>query len=99
MTKKHIDNYQPGKSIPSCQLSADLEDTSTEIKVVPFRYRVELLGARKPYNKFTIKPPPSSIRLDVAHSSSLSHSTKRSHTLSPSAGMFRAKAVCTATII
>ena len=90
MTKKHVDNYLPGKRIPNCQLSADLEDDSTEVKVVPFRYRIKLLGAKEPYNKFTIKPPASSIRHDVAHHSSPSsafQTTKRSLTPFPTAGI------------
>ena len=89
VTKKYVDNYQPGKWIPSCQLSADIEYDSAEIKVVPFRYRVKLLGAKEPHNTFTIKPPPSSVKHGVAHhssSSSVSLPTKRSLTPPPTEG-------------
>ena len=91
ITKKHVDNYQPGRTIPNCLLSADLEGDSTEAEVVPFRYQIKLLGAREPYNMFTIKPPTSSTSLSVLHHSSppfISLRTKRSH-ISPSPeGMF-----------
>ena len=89
MTKKHVDSYKPGKRIPRCQLSADFENESAEIKLVPFRYQVKLLGAGKSHNMFTIKPPPSSVKPGVAHhssSSSVSLPTKRSLTPPPTAG-------------
>ena len=93
MTKRHVDNYQPGKSIPSCQLSADLEDGSTKIKVVPFHYRIKLLGAKKPHNVFIIKPPPSHGRRGMAHHSSSSLPTKRSHAPPAIVGMFYIAAI------
>ena len=87
MTKKYVDSYQPGKWIPSCQLSADHERDSTEDKVVPFL--LKLIGAKKPYNKFTIKLP--SVRHSVEHlstSSSASLPAKRSHTPPSTIGIF-----------
>ena len=89
MTKRHVDSYKPGKRIPSCQLSAYFKYDSAGVKVVPFVYRVKLLGARKPHNMFTftiIPPPPSSIK-----------HTKRSLTPPLTEGILD-KALCTATI-
>ena len=56
--KKKVDNFEPGKMIPSCQLNAmfglfEAPSESTE-KVPPLRYCVKLLGAKKPYDMFTI---------------------------------------------
>ena len=49
-----VDSFEPGTLIPHCELSADFE---SEFKVAPLRYQVKLLGAKKPHNMFTIKPP------------------------------------------
>ena len=89
MTKKHVDNYKPGKRIPSCQLSADFESHSAEIKVVPFLYQVKLLGAKEPHNMFTfniIPAPPSSVK-----------HTKRSLTPPLTEGILD-KALCITTV-
>ena len=62
VTKKHVDNYQPGKRIPSCQLLAEYDFAG--VKVVPLRYRVKLLGAKEPHDMFTftVTPPSSSVK-------------------------------------
>ena len=43
--------------IPHCELSAEFESNTAEARVIPLRYQVKLLGAKEPYNMFTIKPP------------------------------------------
>ena len=54
--------------IPHCELSAEFE---SEAKVAPLRYQLKLIGAKEPYNMFTIKPPLTGIR-KVTHRSPLS---------------------------
>ena len=52
VTKKHVDNYKPGRRIPRCQLSARF---TSEIQVVtPLEHQVRLLGAKEPYDMFAI---------------------------------------------
>ena len=88
--KRHVDNYQPGRRIPSCQLDAQYELSSTDSKPVPLRYRVKLLGAKKPHNMFTITiRPPSAGTHHFAtglSSSSSSSASKRSSEGDPSEG-------------
>ena len=59
--KRNVDNYQSGQWIPSCELNAEFELSSTDTKPVPLRYRVNLLGAKEPHNMFTIKPPTAGV--------------------------------------
>ena len=88
----NVDNYKPGKRIPRCQLLAEFKFGSPEAEVVPFHYRVNLIGARKPHNKFTIIPSPSGVSHCVRHlslsASVWSLATKRSHTPPASAGTY-----------
>ena len=65
--------------IPHCELSAEFRSVTSEAAgVTPLCYQISLLGAREPYNMFTIKPPLTGIG-HVAHHSSLGRSspTKR----------------------
>ena len=92
--KRHVDNYQPGRRIPTCQLDAEYELRSTDTKPVPLRYKVMLLGAKGPHNKFTItiRPPMAGARYGAHHlavgqsSSSTSSGTKRSLEVDQSEG-------------
>ena len=52
ITKKHVDNYQPRRRIPHCELSARMATSKTDL--APLHYRVKMIGAREPYNRFTI---------------------------------------------
>ena len=52
--KKKVDNFQPGKMIPSCRLNVSF--TLSEITEPSLRYCVKLLGAKKPYDMFKIVP-------------------------------------------
>ena len=78
VTKASVDNYKPRKLIPHCELSAEFESDIAEPRVTPLRYQLKLLGAKEPYNMFTIKPPLTGIG-NVTHRSSLDESlpTKR----------------------
>ena len=49
--KKKVDNFQPGKMIPKCELNVSFTWSEP-----PLRYCVKLLGAKKPYNMFNIIP-------------------------------------------
>ena len=52
-----MDNFQPGKMIPSCQLKARFVSSHTITSEIPsFQYCVKLLGAKEPYNEFNIIP-------------------------------------------
>ena len=75
ISKKHVDSYKPHKRIPHCELSAEFK---SEVGFSPLCYQVKLLGAKEPYNMFTIKPPLTG--MGNTHRSSLgqSSSTKRS---------------------
>ena len=53
--KKKVDNFKPGQMIPSCQLNATIVSVQTS-KVPSLEYCVKLLGAKKPYDMFTIIP-------------------------------------------
>ena len=55
--KKHVDNYYPPKIIPRCQLSADFMPGTGQRDIPMLQYQVNLIGAKKPHNKFVIKPP------------------------------------------
>ena len=53
--KKKVDSFEPGKMIPSCQLSAEF--LSSLRKVPSLKHHIKLLGAKEPYDSFLIKPP------------------------------------------
>ena len=55
VVKKKVDSFEPGKMIPSCQLCAEFSGS----KITPFKHHVKLLGAKKPYDSFLMKPPAS----------------------------------------
>ena len=57
--KKKVDSFEPGKMIPSCQLSAEFLSSSR--KVPSLRHHVKLLGAKEPYDSFLIKPPTATL--------------------------------------
>ena len=59
ITKKHVDNYNPSKIIPKCQLSADFMPGTGQRDIPMLQYRVKLIGAKEPHNMFVIKPPVS----------------------------------------
>ena len=57
--KRHVDTYQPGKRIPSCQLSAVF--MLAEDKKVPLlQHQVKLVGAKEPFNVIAIELPTMS---------------------------------------
>ena len=79
MTKSNVDKYKPHKMIPHCELSAEFESPTAETRVTPLRYQIKLLGAKEPYNMFTIKPPlPGMGNVTYRSSVGQSSSTKRS---------------------
>ena len=49
--KKKVDNFQPGKMIPKCELNVSFTWSEP-----PLRYCVKIVGAKDPYNKFNIIP-------------------------------------------
>ena len=51
--KKKVDNFQPGKMIPSCQLNVTFT-SSNSTEVSSLKHCVKLLGAKKPYDMFNI---------------------------------------------
>ena len=59
ITKKHVDNYQPRRRIPHCELSARMATSKTDL--APLHYRVKMIGAKEPYNRFTIVMDHSSL--------------------------------------
>ena len=58
VTKRHVDNYMPGRRIPNCQLSAEFVGLLAELVPLSY-YEVSLIGAKPPHNKFTIRSPSS----------------------------------------
>ena len=58
--KKNVDSFEPGKRIPSCQLSAEFLSSSRR-KVPSLKHHVKLLGAKEPYDSFLIKPPAATL--------------------------------------
>ena len=58
VTKDEVDSYLPGKRIPHCELAAH----SIGESVTRLVYRLVLLGAKPPRNKFTLSyMPPTGI--------------------------------------
>jgi hypothetical protein len=55
VTKKQVDNFRPGKSIPCCQLKAEV--SGRRKKIPQLSHQVELKGAKYPHNMFTIDLP------------------------------------------
>jgi len=55
ITKRQVDEFVPGRLVPSCQLYAKL--TGQQEQSVELVHRVELLGAKEPFNFFLIRPP------------------------------------------
>ena len=51
--KENVDSYKPGKRIPRCELFAKFKP---ETRPIPdLEYRVQLIGAKEPYNTFHIE--------------------------------------------
>ena len=86
VTKANVDKYKPHKMIPHCELSAEFESPTAETRVTPLRYRIKLLGAKEPYNMFTIKPPLSGMG-NVAYNSSVGQSSSTKRTQQSTSGV------------
>ena len=86
MTKSNVDKYKPHKMIPHCELSADFKSASFETTVTPLCYQVKLLGAKEPYNMFTIKPPLSGMG-NVTYRSSVGQSLSTKRTQQSTSGV------------
>ena len=54
--KVKVDNFQPGKMIPSCQLNARITTSHNSAEISSLKYCVKLLGAKEPYDMFNIIP-------------------------------------------
>ena len=54
--KVKVDNFQPGKMIPSCQLNARITTSYNSAEISSLKYCVKLLGAKEPYDMFNIIP-------------------------------------------
>ena len=62
ITKQQVDKFVPGRQVPSCQLH--VEWNGQQKQPAQLAHRVELIGARNPFNFFLIslpavQPPPS----------------------------------------
>ena len=55
ITKHQVDRFVPGRRVPSCQLY--VKWTGGQEQPVELVHRVELLGAKEPFNFFLIRPP------------------------------------------
>ena len=55
ITKRQVDQFVPGRQVPSCQLDAKWTGQQQPVELV---HTVELLGAKAPYNFFFIRIPP-----------------------------------------
>ena len=55
ITKRQVDRFVPGRRVPSCQLY--VKWTGQQEPPVELAHRVKLLGAKKPFNFFLIRPP------------------------------------------
>ena len=55
ITKRQVDRFEPGRRVPSCQLY--VKWTGHQEQPVELAHRVKLLGAKKPFNFFLIRPP------------------------------------------
>ena len=55
ITKRQVDTFLPGRRVPSCQLY--LKWTGQQEPPAELAHRVELLGAKEPFNFFLIQPP------------------------------------------
>ena len=64
ITKHLVDQFVPGKEVPSCQFS--VKWTKQEEQPARFMYRIKLLGAKIPFNSFLIQlhglQPPTELR-------------------------------------
>ena len=59
--KRNVDNYKRGKLIPKFHLNATYSDTTCRGESIPsLDYQADLIGAKKPYNTFTINKRPAS---------------------------------------
>ena len=56
LTREIVDTYKPGQQIPSCQIQ--LKWTRREEEPEELLLRVQLIGAKKPYNYFSIARDP-----------------------------------------
>ena len=56
ITKCQVDQFVPGRRVPSCQLNVKRIGQQAE-QSVDLVHRVELLGAKEPFNFFSIQPP------------------------------------------
>ena len=60
ITKRQVDTFVPGRRVPSCQLY--VRWTGQQQGQPPqLDYRVELLGAKAPFNFFLVQPPSLSV--------------------------------------
>ena len=55
ITKRQVDTFVPGRRVPSCQLCVEWAGQQKE--PLKLAHRVELLGAKEPFNFFLIRPP------------------------------------------
>ena len=55
ITKHQVDTFLPGRRVPSCQLCVEWAGRQQE--PLKLAHRVELLGAKEPFNFFLIRPP------------------------------------------
>ena len=53
--RRQVDQFAPGQWVPSCQLY--VKWTGQQEQPVELVHRVELLGAKEPFNFFSIRPP------------------------------------------
>ena len=65
ITKRQVDQFVPGHPVPSCQLLVEWTGQQQPVELV---HRVELLGAKAPYNFFVIRiPPPQGCAESLLH--------------------------------
>lgn len=57
--RKDVDNFEPGLCIPECELLVVWDPEQKDKKPVRLSHRVNLIGAREPYNYFYLDLNPA----------------------------------------
>ena len=59
ISRRDVNDYKPGQWIPECELLVEWDPEQKDKKPVPLRHRVNLIGARVPYNYFNLNLNPA----------------------------------------
>ena len=59
ISRKNVNDYKPGQWIPECELLVEWDPSQKDKKPVRLRHRVNLIGARAPYNYFNLNLNPA----------------------------------------